>query len=78
MVTINETPPSKLLIRWINSNFVIRYCLKGSDERLITAQELYLLLGVKFSGVVAKLKLFKGQELVIKPFYGETYTFYCR
>lgn len=78
MVTLNETLPSKLLIRWINSNFVIRYSLKGCDERLITAQQLYLLLGNKFSSVVSKLKVCKSQELTVRPFSGESYTFYCR
>lgn len=78
MVTLNSTLPSKQLIRWINSNFVIRYSLKGCDERLITAQQLYLLLGNKFSGVVARLKEFKGQDLTVKPYHGESYTFYCR
>lgn len=78
MVTLNETLPSKLLIRWINSNFVIRYNLKGCDERLISANQLYLLLGNKFFGITAKLKSFKGQELTVKPFHGESYTFVCR
>lgn len=61
-----------------NRNFIAKVDIPCVYKGLVGYQLLVSLLGVKAEKVLDKVWRNKSQKIVLHPFHGEVYTFYCR